>query len=343
MYNPYLTYRESSVFYSLLKNFVRTATPVSSKFLATDVKDSISSATIRNVLTQLEKKGLVVQPHTSAGRIPTDLGYRYYVNDLMKFEKLTLIEKQKIDSDLKKISNEDVEIILDKACNVLSEISNQLGVVLSPKFYQGRFEKIELVKLTENKLLIIISVSSGMIKKIRMEFNFKIKINKIEETKRILNERLSGLKLWEIKESIQNRMKDVALGDKNLIDRFTSRADEIFDIDNDTVYFKGTSYILTQPEFANTESLKKILKLIDNQRILVHLIKNSTQKTEKISITIGDEHREELVKNCSLISTTYKIGSISGTLGIIGPTRMKYEKLTSLVDYIARGINNLFS
>ncbi|HDP99793.1 MAG TPA: heat-inducible transcription repressor HrcA, partial [bacterium] len=119
--------------------------------------------------------------------------------------------------------------------------------------------------------------------------------------------------------------------------------DEIFTFDNDSLHFKGTSKILKQPEFANQERLIKILQLIDNQDILVHIIKSSTQKDDRFSITIGREHSEEMLKNCSLVSTAFQIGEISGTIAVIGPTRMKYEKIVGVLDYVAKAINKLFS
>jgi len=339
----FLTLREKTIFNSLVLNFINNASPIGSKFLAKENKNRLSPATIRNVMTSLENKGLLTQPHTSAGRVPTDLGYRYYVNGLMRIEKLTQSEKQKIDNDLRQASKKNVEDILEKACDSLSEISNQLGVVLSPKFDQGIFKKLELVSLSDRKLLVIISVTSGFVKKIMMEFKYSISSNRMIETERILNERLCGLTLRQIRNSIKKRMFDVTSGDKNIIEKVTRSANRIFIIEGDNVHFKGTSNIIIQPEFSDSEHLIKILELIDNQKILVHLIKNSTKEEEKISITIGTEHKETLVENCSLISTNYKIGDINGTLGIIGPTRMKYEKLSVLVDYIAKGLNNLFS
>ncbi|OQX96528.1 heat-inducible transcription repressor HrcA [candidate division KSB1 bacterium 4572_119] len=338
-----LTRRERSVFNSLVRNFVNSAMPVASNILAKEVVENVSPATIRNVLMNLEKKGLVEQPHISAGRIPTDIGYRYYVNDLMKFEELTASEKNKIDTDLRHVYNENVETILHKACDVLSEISNQLGVVLSPKFYQGIFRKLELVRLSENKLLLVISISSGIVKTIIMEVKSRIQDHKIEQTERIINEKLAGLTLREIRDSIKKRMTDVSVGDKKLINSLTDAANEIFSADNDNIHFNGTSNIVVQPEFTDKDRLAKIFTLIDHQEVLLHILKSSTKMNKEISITIGKEHQEELIRNCSLISTTYKMGDITGTLAVIGPTRMKYGKITSIVDYIAKGINRLFS
>lgn len=343
MGEPILTQRESFILKSLIMNFVDCATPIGSQFLSKAYRNRLSSATIRNVMMELEGKGLVTQPHTSAGRIPTDLGYRYYVNGLMMMEKLSKSERHKINDDLQNVSDDVVEAILEKSCEVLSKISNQLGVILSPRFYQGKFEKIELVSLSENKLLVIITITSGLVKTIIMEIKSTIPKDKLENTTQILNERLSGLTLKQIRNTFTTRMSDVSYGDEELISQFSESVDKIFFIENDYVHLKGTQNIFSQPEFSNQENISKILELFDNQKILIRVFNDLTKDDEKISITIGQENKEELINNCSLITAVYKIGDITGTLGVLGPTRMKYEKVTSLVDYIAKVISNLFT
>jgi len=343
MREPALTNRESLILKSLVMTFVESAAPVSSRYLSKVHNNRLSAATIRNVMMDLEDKFLVAQPHTSAGRIPTDLGYRYYVDDLMMIESLSHDEKQKIDHGLHNVNNEDVEAILEKSCEVLSKISNQLGIILTPKFYQGKFKKLELISLSETKLLVIISISSGLVKTVMLEINSKIPRNKLEQTSQVLNERLSGLSLRQIRDSIKNRMKDVSYGDEELIFQLTESADKIFSIQNDHLHFKGAQNILSQPEFSDQERIKKILELIDNQKVLIHIINNTTSTDEKISITIGNENKEQIVNKCSLVTASYKIGGVTSTLGIIGPTRMKYEKVTSLVDYLSKTLGRLFS
>jgi len=343
MSEPILTQRESFLLKSLIRNFVDFATPIGSRFLSKANNNQLSAATIRNIMMDLEEKGLVAQPHISAGRVPTDLGYRYYVNDLMMIEKLSKSEREKIDQDLQDVSTKDVEIVIEKSCEVLSEISNQLGVVLSPRFYQGKFEKMELISISENKLLVIITIKLGLVKTIIMEIKSEISKNKLEETTQILNERLSGLTLKQILDSFELRMSDITYGDENLIDQISESVDKIFSIENEHVHIRGAQNILSHPEFSRQERLSKILELIDNQNILIHIINSSIKNDEKISISIGQENQEQLVNNCSLITTTYKIGDVTGTLGVIGPTRMKYEKVTGLVDYLAKEISNVFT
>lgn len=337
-----LTQREGFILKSLVKNFVNCAMPIGSRFLSRANKNRLSPATIRNIMMDLDEKGLVTQPHASAGRIPTDLGYRYYVNDLMMIERVTKSEKQFIDQRLEDVANEDVEAILEKSCEVLSQISNQLGVVLSPRFYQGKFEKLELIKLSENKLLVIIAISYGLVKTIMMEIKYNISQNKLEETARILNERLSGLTLKQIRETFNTRLSDVTLGDENLISQFSASADKIFMTEEGHLLVKGTQNIFSQPEFASQERMTKLLELIENQKILIRVLSDTATNEDKISIAIGQENKEELLNNCSLITAAYRIGDITGTIGILGPTRMKYEKVISLVDFIAKEISNFF-
>ena len=338
-----LTNRESSILKSLIINFVDCGIPIGSQFLSKIYHNRLSSATIRNIMADLEDKGLVTQPYTSAGRIPTDLGYRYYVNGLMIVEKLTRIEKQQIDSDLQNVSEKDVEAILKKSCEVLSKISNYLGVVLSPRFYLGILEKIELVSLSESKLMVVISITSGLVKTITLEVKSSIPANQLESTARILNERLSGLSLRQIRDTFEQRMADISNVNDELINQLSESVEKIFSVEHENLHVKGTHNILSYPEFTNQDKISKLLELFDDQKILIRILNESTKEDDKISITIGQENTDELVCDCSLITAVYRIGDVTGTLGIIGPTRMKYEKVTGLVDYITQKVTDLFS
>jgi len=334
-----LSNRESSILQSIIHAFIGKASPVGSRYISKEF--SISPATIRNVMMDLEEKGFITQPHTSAGRIPTDKGYRYYVDGLMEIEELSYQEKQKIEKDFLSVY-QDVDKILEKSCQTLCKISNLLGVVLSPRFFSGKFKKLELVKLSEHIIMVIISIEAGLVRTITMEVQADISKDKLEETTRILNERLQNLTLKEIRDSISKRMKDVSEGDKKLIQQFVNSADKLFILEEEHIHFGGTQNIMNQPEFEDREKFKKILELIDNQKILIRVL-NEQDSDENITIIIGKENRKTLMQNCSLITATYKIGSVSGNLGVIGPTRMYYPKMISLVDYIANGIGNLFN
>jgi heat-inducible transcriptional repressor len=336
-----LSIRENTILQSIIHNFITTASPVGSRLLSKEYILGVSPATVRNVMMDLEDKGYLSQPHTSAGRIPTDKGYRYYVDGLMEVEDLTFDEKKRIKNEFLELSDHsDIEMILDKACEALGRISNLLGLALSPRFFKGKFKKLELVKVNEKVLMVIISIESGLVKTITLEVRTEIADSKLEDTCRLLNERLSNLTLKEIRDTIGKRLQDFAYGDKSLIQQFVDSADKLFMIESEYIHFKGTPNIMNQPEFTDHEKLKEVLKLIDNQKILIHIL-NEHELEENITIVIGKENKKDLMQNCSLITTTYKIGNMTGTVGVIGPTRMYYPKMISLVDYIAQEINQL--
>lgn len=338
-----LTDRESLVLESLVKNFIITANPVGSRFLSKKIKKQLSPATIRNVLNDLEEKGFVDQPHTSAGRVPTDKGYRLFVNRFMKRKPLSDSEKKVIEDTFSCFSR-DQDLILTRASQVLSEISRQLGIVLSPRFEKGIFKRIELIHLAERRILVIISIASGLVRTITIELNSEIPPNRLELTARILNERLAGLSLAEIRDTIGERMDNAPAGDIGLINLFVASADELFSINEEmSLHLDGAQYMIDLPEFSDIDKMKQMYNLIENkQQVIVHLL-NAAGENDSISITIGNENNEKIFRDFSLVATTYRVGDITGVLGVIGPTRMHYAKMVTLVDYISTSISRILS
>jgi len=334
-----LTERERKVFLSIVRSFIQTAEPVGSRYLAKNYDLQISPATVRNVMNDLEEKGLVKQPHTSAGRVPTDIGYRQYVDSAMEQFTIDDYEKQKIIEQMSKFS-EDLDIISEKASQVLGEISSQLGIVLAPRFSQGKIEKIELVFLTEKKFLLVLGVQLGLVKTIIVEIEQCIAPNILQATNEVLNERLYGLSIDELQSFMEKRFRDVDAKIKIFIKAIQEKTDRIFQPKTD-FYFAGTKNVISHPEFETREKMSKILELIDRKDILIRVI-NEHQGTPGVSIVIGEENKEDLMKNCSLITTSYEIQGAAGTLGVIGPTRMQYAKVISLVEFMSETLSYLF-
>ncbi len=319
---------------SIVENFVDSAVPVGSRTLAKKYKMSISSATIRNTMMDLEELGYVTHPHTSAGRQPTDKGYRYYVDSLAAIGQIDEKEKKAILEHIREVSQE-VEAILDAASQMLARISFQLGVVLSPRFYQGVFDKMEIVQVADTKLLLVISIKGGLVKTIMMEIHRQVSRETIEDTTRIINERLHGLTLDGIKASIDKRLRDVDGAESALVKLIVESADKLFDFDSRrNFHFGGARNIMSKPEFSNHENLSKILNILESKEMIIHIFGQEDQ-SERLSITIGHENKDELLTHCTLITSSYHVGNISGTLGVLGPTRMQYPKTIALVDYIA--------
>jgi heat-inducible transcriptional repressor len=337
-----LTQREAIILESVIQDFIATVTPVSSRAIAKKLRINLSPATIRNIMLDLEDRELLCQPHTSAGRMPTDKGYRIYVDTIMKKERLSFPEKKKIEAKFKGVK-QNVDLILTRASKVLGEISKQLGVVLTPRFYEGVVTKIQLVNISEKKILVVISIKSGIVRTIVMEVETDISASKLEETTRIINERLNGLSLKQIKESIDQRLKDVGEGDEGLLRQISSTADDLFNFDELLDYhYGGMQHIIAQPEFAAPERISETLELIENKRnIIIHLLNESVESAA--SILIGRENNEELLKDFSVITSPYRIGDATGIMAIIGPMRMQYARMIALVEFMGNSMSALLN
>ncbi len=347
-----LNEREKFVLGTIVENFVVKASPIGSTYIAKKYRLPFSPATLRNVMMDLEEKGYVIQPHTSAGRMPTDKGYRFYVDSLMKVEHISEEEKNRIYESLKKVS-QNVEYILEAASHTLARISNQLGVVLAPRFYQGVFDRLELVPIADNRVLVVITIKSGLVKTITMELDREISRETLNETARIINERLCGLTLKQIKNTIDKRLRDINIKDSRFIDLVVKSSQNLFTFSTHSdVHIGGTGNIMSQPEFADQTMLKNIMELLDDKQMLIQVFNQDPQSPvesddrvlpHRIKITIGKENKEELVRYCSLITATYHLGNVSGTIGLLGPTRMAYSKLVAIVDYMAEVLSSLFN
>lgn len=332
-----LSDREKSILRYVIHQYILTATPVGSRNISKKYDLGISPATVRNIMADLEEAGLLDHPHTSAGRVPTDKGYRYYVDSLIPKPKLMPEEKKLIKKKLDSQSDSPDEI-LKQASSVLSLITNQLACVTYPRFKDAILEKIQLVKISTSRLLIVISVKSGLIRTITMEVNTKLSSEKLEAVQRLLNERLSGLKFVDIKRSMQERLRDTVKSELEPIIRlFLDSSDKIFSdmTIEDKSYISGARNVLSQPEFKDHEKFESVIELIENKDVIIHFIDERFGDQDMFAISIGKEADNEKFQEYSLVTKKYKVGEISGALGIIGPKRMEYSKTVAAIEYIA--------
>lgn len=330
--------REKSILRSVIQQFIITASPVGSRNITKKYEMGISPATVRNIMADLEESGYVNHPHTSAGRVPTDKGYRYYVDSLMELKKLKSSDKGLINKSLKAEITETDEIF-KIASKLLSTITNQLACVTYPDIESGIFEKLQIISLTSTRLMIVISIKSGLVKTITLEIKSTIKSNQLESVQRILNERLAGLRFTEIRKTFKDRFKDVDYKQKPVIRLFIDSVDKIFKDDRKTenLILTGVRNIIKQPEFENPEKFESIIELMEDKDIIIHIIEKSSEADQgNVFISIGSENEDAKMRDYSFISKEYKFGGIIGTLGIVGPKRMEYSKVVAIVDYIAK-------
>ncbi len=337
-----LTEREREVLQSLINHYVATAEPVGSRAITHRFRLGISPATVRNTMQDLEEMGLISQPHTSAGRIPTDRGYRVYVDSMMGREALTLSEEDQIRREIC-ADYAAVENILDQTARVLATVSRQLGVTIAPRFDQGVLTRINLIPVAEQKILVVLAVRHGLVRSILLEAESAIDIDRIERSVAVLNERLAGLTLGEIAESIGERLKEASEADPRLIKLFLDSADNLLSLtEPEQMHVGGTTNIVDQPEFKDREKLRGLIEVLEEKKLLAELISAKGIK-EGITITIGKEIERGEMQSCSLVTSPYKAGKVSGTIGVIGPTRMRYSKLVSMVEYAARLLGDALS
>jgi len=334
--------RERGILRHIVHNYILTAIPVGSRYISKRIEAQLSPATIRNVMADLEDEGFLSHPHTSAGRVPTDLGYRYYVDYLMEVEQLTEAEKQAIQDQLDKTP--DPTELLRETSRLLGKISKQLSVVSSPHFSSGTFEKIELIPITSSRLLVVISIRSGLVRTIMLEVGLDVRREVLDRVGSLLNERLSGLTLQQIRESFPERVRDVQDEQTGLVRLFIDSVDEMFtDVHDEKVHIAGTQNIIEQPEFVDPKNFRSVIELIENQDMIVHLLEKHEGSDKNFVITIGSENDESRAQDYSVVTATYNIEGITGRVGLIGPKRMNYSKLVPLVDHVAKTIARMLA
>lgn len=333
-----LNNREKNILRFIIQQFILTASPVGSRNISRKYDIGISPATVRNIMSDLEESGYIDHPHTSAGRVPTDKGYRFYVDSLMDIQKIKNKEKGFIAKsiDEKLIETDD---LLKITSDLLSRITNQLACVSYPRLESGVLEKLQMVILSSTRILVVISIKSGLVKTITLEVDSEVKSSQVYSVQQLLNERLSGLTLSEIRNSFKERLKDVVPEHNSIIRLFVDSVDKIFkDLKSkDNVLITGAKNVIQNPEFDGPEKFQSVIELIEDKDIIIHIMGKSEEMDQnEVFISIGSENEDKKLNEFSYISKEYKLGETHGTLGIIGPKRMEYSKIVAIVDYMAK-------
>ncbi|MCK5146070.1 heat-inducible transcription repressor HrcA [bacterium] len=335
-----LTKRQINILRWLIRSYVKDAIPVASAQLARKKGLDCCAATIRNELTALEDQGYIQQPHTSAGRIPTDLGYRFYVDNLVKPEPVDLHKHAEIFECMEEAQG-DVRKILAEASRVLGLISQELGVVLTPYLSWSLFDRMELISLSFNKVLAVLHVRSRMVKTVILELDSELVQKDLDRAASLLNERLSGLTLIEIQRSIADRVSDVGGIYTQLVRLIALSADALFNFTEPLdIHTSGTKNIVSHPEFQQAGPLQDIFTIIDDRR---HLIKLFHASRPEITVAIGEENSDLRLRHFSVVTCSYKRGPDVGRLGVIGPRRMPYNRIIPLVETMAETMSQYLS
>lgn len=327
-----LTTRQEKVLEIIIREYVKNVTPVGSKLICDEL--GCSSATVRNEMAVLENEGFLEKTHISSGRVPSEEGYRYYVDNLMKPKEMTGEEMLKLQTIF---NNNKLAIseVVKRSLEIISELTDCATVVLGSSSSDNRLQKIEVLPLSEKKLVAIIVTDKGYVEHKQMDF-LDVSLDEISKTVELINKLIVGTPISEIKEKLEFEVKPIinqyVKQHEALYNAFYDVFNEIA-VKNDTT-FVGRTRILNQPEFNNVEKIKKIFNKLDDENLL-----QSIEEDDKdINVYIGNE--SNLDEDVTIIKTKYKTGSDEGTIAIIGPKRMEYSKIVSLLNYIKDNLNN---
>ena len=327
--------RRKSILGAIIESYVDTATPVGSRAISQRFRYTISPATIRNVMADLEEMELIMQPHTSAGRVPTDKGYRFYVDSLLEPKHLTK-EEESIINKLIHHSGNDIEYVMQNASKAISIITNVAGMVLTPRLKRSIFKHIELFNIDDSRILAVIVTTSGFIKNSIMDFEERVTRQELTRITEFLNSELEGVSLGEIKSYLTRKL----LEERDSFYTFLKRAADILSVPglfraDDHLHFEGAACIMSHPEFTDVHKAGLFLKACEDKKDLLNLL-NEDMELEGIKIHIGKENIDSEMQDCSIITCNYKInGTTVGAVAAIGPTRMEYGKVMSVLKYIS--------
>ena len=345
MANTELSERERGVLEAVIQSFVETAEPAGSRNLSRRFGLGVSPATIRNTMSDLEEKGYLFHPHTSAGRIPTDKAYRVYVDGLMHVRPLPTSAQAQIAEELRG-SGGTIETILRRAAQTLGVLTQELGVALGPSLDQTVLERIDLVRVATDRLVLVMTLRGGAVRTVFVEVRGEIADRALHEVAIVLNERLTGLTIAQIKGSLSMRLRDAARSPQahEVLNIFVAEGEQLFDAaisQGEPALMLGQASVLAeQPEFASGDGMRRLMELTETRQRLATVLSTRTPGPG-ITITIGAEHGDPLLGRLTVVTAEYRTAALSGVIGVIGPTRMPYEKIVSIVTHTSRLVTAL--
>ena len=329
--------RKRRILKAIIDDYINTAEPVGSRSVARKHEIGLSSATIRNEMADLEEMGLLEQPHTSAGRVPSDKGYRIYVDQLMTTRELSVNEVESIKDALKFKLNE-LEQLIKQASAVVSDITKYTSMAITPQMNKSSLKSLQLILVEFDKLLIVIVTNAGIVKNSLVKVSVNVATDSLLIIANFLNDKLSGLTLEKFDlENLRYEAEKILEKDKEIILPILGGVrDCINQISNSELFLDGATKIFNFPEFHDLIRARQFLNVLSTKEILCALMFNGIRNGD-VKVRIGMENEMDELKDCSLITATYSMDyEIIGSIGVIGPTRMQYPKVIASLNYIIK-------
>jgi heat-inducible transcriptional repressor len=339
-----LSGRERRVLEAVIRTYVETAEPAGSRTLSRRFGLGVSPATIRNTMSDLEEKGFLFHPHTSAGRIPTNKAYRAYVDALLARPPILPPEGDRLAEELSARGGSPIETILRRAAQTLGVLTQELGVALGPRLENSVLRRLELVRVSSDRLLMVLTLDPGVVRTVFVEVPGEIADSAMATVTAVLSDRLVGLTLGQIRSSLAERLRDSAATPEasELLNIFVQEAEQLFDpvlpLPDGQVMLGQASVLADQPEFNAAHRMRRLMELTEKPQALAESIRKHGERNPGggVSITIGAEHGDPRFDDFTVVTAEYTAGALTGVIGVIGPTRMSYDKVISLVTHTSR-------
>lgn len=339
---PELTSRQERILRFVVDQFTTSFSPVGSRTLSKLSDEHLSAATIRNTMADLEDMGYLTQPHTSAGRVPTDLGYRYYVDILMDQPLMPLAEKEEIDRFFTSYTGV-VGSVLEHVSRILSRYSHYIGITSTPDFDSVVFRHLQFINQGSGVVLVIFISRSGLVFNKIIQLDRRFTQEELDKASRWVNDTFDGLNLKQVRDKIEELVAEERARYDELADIALTVSKESFKdkFGDNQVYIDGATNLLREQSFANSSKLDELLEAIDKKTTILDLIE-SVMEGSDVHVVIGSESELLKVQNCSLVAGSYTFPDGStGNLAILGPVSMPYPRTIYLVDYVSKQISRI--
>lgn len=339
-----LTERQRMILTAIVDDYIRSAEPVGSRSISKRGDVGYSPATIRNEMADLEELGFLEQPHTSAGRIPSHKGYRYYVDHLSPLNLLPSEELATLKSFFAEKLNA-TEQVVQHAGTILSHMTNYTSILLGPEVFHTSLRHFELLPLNETTAVAIIVTDTGQVENKTVTIPTGVSVSEMEKVVNLLNHKLTGVPIYKLKSALYSEIGHELQRHVDHFEEVIHVLDEVLDSGQDAqrLFLSGTTNMLIQPEFRDVDKVKSILDLLEETPTLMKMMTSASTNTG-IQVRIGTENDHEGFANCSLITATYAIeGEAVGTIGILGPTRMEYARVIRILDILSKDMTKIIA
>ncbi|HZG79641.1 MAG TPA: heat-inducible transcriptional repressor HrcA [Brevibacillus sp.] len=336
-----LSDRQRLILNAIVDNYIHSAEPVGSRTISKREDIGYSSATIRNEMSDLEELGYLEQPHTSAGRVPSTKGYRFYVDNLIQPHLLNEQDLVK----LKQLFAERIlhaEQVVEYTAQILTQLTNYTAIVLGPEIFDHRLRNVQIVPLNETQAVAIIVTHTGRVENKLIDLPDGIGASEIERLVNLLNHRLTDVPLWQLRQRLYQEISGEMRRHAEQYEEMLQLLDQSFQQEEtDRVYLSGATKIMNQPEFRDVDKVKDILELLEQHDQLLHML---GMPANGLTVRIGQENQLDAIKQCSIITASYSLGGKPvGMVGILGPTRMEYSRVITVLNHLAEGLSRMLT